>query len=143
MLTFTQWVNAYANDDQRLVRFYFQRFRPEFKPAMRAWVATHPLKNPAAPPTPFAMPQYKLAEAEKAKELLATADSEGAAARQSNQRSDNYVLAVVLFAAALFFAGISTKLRGSGHRTALLALGYLLFFGTLIWVITFPVTVAV
>ncbi len=143
VLTFTQWVNAYAQNDQRLVRFYFQRFRSEFKPAMRAWIATRPLKNPAAPPTPFAMPQYKLAKADEAKSLTAVADSAGAAARQSNQRSDNYVLAVVLFAAALFFAGISTKLRGPAHRTALLALGYVLFLGTLIWVITFPITVSV
>lgn len=143
VLTFTQWVNAYANDDQRLVRFYFQRFRPEFRPAMRAWVATQPLKNPAAPPTPFAMPQYKLAKADEAKQLLSTAESASADARQSNQRSDNYVLAVVLFAAALFFAGISTKLRGPGHRIALLALGYVLFLGTLGWVITFPITISV
>ena len=35
----------------------------EFKPAVDAWIATRPLKNPNAPPTPFAMPQYKLAGA--------------------------------------------------------------------------------
>ena len=40
---------------------------PEFKPAVDAWVATRPLKNPAAPPTPFAMPEYTL-------EARATAD---------------------------------------------------------------------
>ena len=53
------------------------------------------------------------------------------------------MLAVVLFAAALFFAGISTKLRAPRNRTALLGLGYVLFLGTLAWVITFPVTVSI
>ena len=95
---------------RKLADFYFQRFRPEFKPAVEAWAALRPLKNADAPPTPFAMPEYKLAKSEEADKLLAEAEASSADARESNQRSDNYVLAVVLFAASLFFAGISTKL---------------------------------
>jgi hypothetical protein len=53
------------------------------------------------------------------------------------------VLAVVLFAAALFFAGISTKLKIPRQRLFVLGLGYLLFIGTAVWVLTFPVTVSV
>ena len=59
--TFTQWVDAYARDETELADFYFKRFRAEFKPAVNAWVATRPLRNPNAPLTPFAMPQYRLA----------------------------------------------------------------------------------
>lgn len=143
VLTFTQWIDAYAAADTRLAKFYFRRFRPEFKPAMRAWVATRPLLNASAPPTPFAMPQYRLASKAKAQALQQKAEVASASAQQANQRSDNYVLAVVLFAAALFFAGISTKLRASRQRLAVLGLGYLLFAGTAIWVLTFPVTVSV
>ena len=143
VLLFTQWVNAYAHDDQRLTDFYFARFRDEFKPAVQAWVKTKPLKNPEAPPSPFAMPEYRLAKSVEAKGLVADADRDAAAARQANQRSDNYVLAVVLFAASLFFAGISTKLTVPAQRGALLALGYVLFLGTLAWVATFPVTISV
>jgi hypothetical protein len=143
VLTFTQWVNAYAAKEKHLADFYFERFRREFKPAVRAWIATHPLKNPKAPPVPFTMPQYKLASEAESHKLLAEAERDTAEARQSNQRSDNYVLAVVLFAAALFFAGISTKLSEPRQRVALLALGYLLFAGTAIWVATFPVTISV
>ena len=58
--TFTQWVNAYALKQTELADFYFKRFRAEFRPAVDAWVATRPLKNPKAPLTPFAMPQYQL-----------------------------------------------------------------------------------
>jgi len=143
VLTFTQWVNAYAAKDILLSDFYFDRFRKEFKPAVNAWIATHPLKNPKAPPVPFSMPQYKLASAEESERLLAEAEQATAEARQSNQRSDNYVLAVVLFAAALFFAGISTKLTMPRQRVAVLVLGYLIFAGTTIWVLTFPVTISV
>lgn len=143
VLTFTQWVNAYAAKEAKLADFYFERFRREFKPAVNAWIATDPLKNPKAPPVPFTMPQYKLASEAESQRLLAEAERDTEEARQSNQRSDNYVLAVVLFAAALFFAGISTKLSVPSQRVAVLALGYLLFVGAAIWVATFPVTISV
>jgi hypothetical protein len=143
VLTFTQWVNAYAANEKRLADFYFERFRREFKPAVHAWVATHPLTNPKAPPVPFSMPQYRLASEAESQKLLAEAERNTAEARQSNQRSDNYVLAVVLFAAALFFAGISTKLSEPAQRVAVLSLGYLLFVGAAVWVATFPVTISI
>ncbi len=143
VLTFTQWVNAYAAGDSELADFYFNRFRPEFRPAVRAWVATRPLKNQEAPPTPFSMPQYSLASEAESRRLLDEAELNTDNARQSNQRSDNYVLAVVLFAAALFFAGISTKLTIPSQRVGVLAFGYLLFVGTAIWLATFPVTISI
>ena len=58
---FTQWVDAYARNETELAAFYDKRFRPEFKPAFDAWVATRPRKNPSAPLSPLAMQQYKLA----------------------------------------------------------------------------------
>lgn len=143
VLTFTQWVDAYAKHEAKLADFYFQRFRPEFKPAVEAWLATRPLRTPGAPATPFAMPRYRLAATAESKALLGEAEATAAAARQANQRSDNYVLAVVLFAAALFFAGISTKLSVPRQRLFVLGLGYVLFVGTAIWLATFPVTVSV
>jgi hypothetical protein len=143
VLTFTQWVNAYAAGDERLKDFYEERFRSEFKPAVRAWVKLKPLTNPKAPPVPFTMPQYKLAAAAESEKLLNEAEGATAEARQSNQRSDNYVLAVVLFASSLFFAGICTKITRPKQRIALLAFGYLIFIGTAIWVASFPVTVSV
>ena len=60
--TFIAWTGAYAANNTTLSDFYFKRFRAEFKPAVDAWVATKPLKNRAAPLTPFTMPQYQLAE---------------------------------------------------------------------------------
>jgi hypothetical protein len=60
-------------------------------------------------------------------------------AKEANQRADNYMLAVVLFASALFFAGISTKLELLNARRAVLGLGWVLFLGTVILLATFPV----
>ena len=141
--TFTQWIDAYANGESELVSFYQRRFRDEFKPAFNAWIATKPVKNPDAPLTPFAMPQYHLAAEKESERLEAVATAASHEVRVYIQRADNYVLAVVLFAASLFFAGISTKLHTRGSRIAVLALGYTLFLGTAIWIATFPVSVAV
>jgi hypothetical protein len=141
--TFTQWVDAYAHEERRLTAFYERRFRKEFQPAFKAWLASRPLDNPDAPLTPFAMPQYRLASTAEANRLDAQAEVLAADARANIQRSSNYVLSVVLFSVALFFAGVSTKLSTPRLRAALLVLGCLIFVGTLAWVATSPVSVSV
>ena len=141
--TFTQWINAYAQKQTRLTDFYFDRFRDEFRPAVNAWVATRPLKNPNAPLTPFAMPQYKLAARAESERLDAEAEIYAAKARLDIQRASNYVLGVVLFASVLFFAGMSTRLGSPKIRVAMLALGCAVFLSTALWIATSPVTVAV
>jgi hypothetical protein len=139
---FTQWVNAYARNETELANFYQARFREEFRPAFNAWVATKPRTNPNAPLSPFAMPQYKLAASAEADRLEAEAGAASRIVEVDIQRADNYTLAVVLFAAALFFAGISSRLHMRQTRIAILAIGYALFLGTAIWIATFPVSVS-
>ena len=141
--TFTQWANAYALGEKKLADFYFRRFRVEFKPALNAWIATRPLKNPSAPLTPFAMPQYKLAARAQADQLQAVADGYSAKGRLDVQRSTNYVLGVVMFAIALFFAGMSTKLRARRLQIVLLGLGAAIAVGAIVWLASQPITVAV
>jgi hypothetical protein len=141
--TFTQWVNAYAQEQHELADFYFKRFRKEFKPGVNAWIATRPLENAKAPLTPFAMPQYKLAAQAEAERLDAQAELFVAQVRRDIQRSSNYVLGVVLFASSLFFAGMSVKLRSLKLRFALLTLGCAVFLATAVWIATSPVSVAV
>jgi hypothetical protein len=141
--TFIQWVDASVGGKPQLAQFYRRRFRTEFSPAFAAWLATHPRSNRAAPQTPFAMPQYRVGQATEAKRLNAEAGGHANDAGTANERSDNYVLAVVLFAVSLFFAGVSTKLHGLRQREVLLALGWLIFSGTVVWVATFPINFAV
>jgi len=141
--TFTQWVDAYAQEQTELADFYFTRFRPEFKPAMDAWIATKPLQNEDAPLTPFAMPEYKVAARAEAQQLEVAADALSAQARANVQRATNYVLAVVLFATALFFAGMAARFRTHRLRLMLLAFGVAILVGTVAWLATFPVSISV
>jgi hypothetical protein len=141
--TFIQWVDASEARRRPLARFYRERFRDEFRPAFAAWIATRPLANDAAPPTPFAMPQYRVAEALHSGGLNAAAGRYADDAGEANQRADDYMLAVVLFASSLFFAGISTKLRSGRQREAILAFGYVIFTGTVVWIATLPLAISI
>jgi hypothetical protein len=143
--SFTSWLNAlaserrvdpnssrapdgtYAPDPNQLSGFLFARFRPEFKTAVESWLALKPLENPAAPPTPFATTEYRLAATARANRLERTADRRAAQARTANQRSDEYVLITILFASVLFFAGISSKMDTRRARLLLLGTGIFVF----------------
>jgi hypothetical protein len=137
--TFIQWLDAHMAGRTRVADFYRVRFRPEFRPAFAAWLATRPFTHRQAPPTPFALRRYRLQASVRADALEATAAAASERAKRANQHADNYMLAVVLFALTLFFAGISTKLHGLRARAAILALGCVVFGVTLIWVATLPV----
>jgi hypothetical protein len=141
--TFTSWADAYARHETALAAFYFKRFRPEFKPAVDAWIATRPLRNPQAPLTPFAMPQYRLDAREEAQRADAQAALFTASALRDVQRATNYILCAVLFAAALFFAGMSARLQSTSMRRALIAMGVFVFLATLGWLATFEVSFSV
>jgi hypothetical protein len=141
--TFIQWVDAYAAGNATLQDFYEERFREEFKPAFEAWIAAEPFEDPDAPPTPFVLPEYKVAAEEEAAKLDAATARSTEEVQDDIQRTGNYVLAVVLFAAVLFFAGISTKLRSERLRTILVAVGCVLFVLTVAWIATFPVTLRI
>jgi len=143
LATFTQWVDAYLLGRTEVRNFYFKRFRSEFKPAVVAWIATRPLKNPNAPLSPFAMPQYRLAAGSEAKQLDAEADVSSAAKERNIQRATDYVLGVVLFSVALFFTGMSLRLPARRLRIVLLAFGIAIFVGTVAWIATSPISFSV
>lgn len=125
--TFIQWIDAHAHQDEALADFYR---------------ATKPFTSPQAPPTPFAMPRYRLRASAEAQKLESDAAADSDHAKSANENADNYMLAVVLFASSLFFAGISTKMRSVRAQAGLLGLGCVLFLGTLIWALTLPVHLA-
>jgi hypothetical protein len=136
--TFSQWIDATVAGKTELARFYRERFRPEFQPAFDAWIATHPLMSPDAPLTPFELPQYRLAETTESEAQNAQATAFTKAAARANQRADAYMLGVVLFATALFFAGLSSKIPSVGQREFIVVLGAVILVGTAIWIATQP-----
>lgn len=156
---FTQWLAAladelrqdpnssqgpdgiYTPEPDTLSGFLFLRFRPEFREASAAWLELRPLQNPDTPPTPFDMPQYRLASAEEAANLEVRAEELADTARVANQRGDNYVMVTILYALVLFFAGISSKMDTARARVFLLSVAIVVLVATTIVVATMPITV--
>jgi hypothetical protein len=89
------------------------------------------------------MPEYRLATKARAARFDREAERLAAEVRRDIQRASNYVLAVVLFAVALFFAGMSTRLGTRGLREAMLVMGWVVFIGAVVWVATSPVSVGI
>ena len=79
-----------------------RRFRPEFKLAFDAWLATNPAKNPGAPPGPTYMPQYRQPELSRAADLDRQADAAGTAGDHAAGIADNYLRVSLVLAAVLF-----------------------------------------
>jgi hypothetical protein len=126
--TFLEYVRAVATHSTEEEKFIYKRFRPEMRRAVDAWVATKPLINPAAPSTPFAMPQYVLKTTTEAARLDAMSSERFQQATASNELGDQYVRLTVIFAAVSFLAGISTRFFFPNHLiVVILGFGALAF----------------
>ena len=141
--TFIAWADADRRGDRKLADFYVDRFRAEFKPAFDAWMATNPLQNAAAPPTPFAMDEYQVASRKQADQLDAAAEASAVQVQRNIQRASNYVLTVVLYAVVLFFAGVSTRIKNRRLRWVLAGAGCIVLAATIAWITTFPASLQI
>ena len=136
---FISYMEARFERNAPLEEFLVQRFRPEMKLAVEAWLKLDPLNDPAAPPTPFRMAEYvqkELAEFARQEELAAQAMADS---REARRFSDDYVLLTVVFASVLFFGGIARAFDSRAVRSVLATLAVTLFLGTLIALATMPV----
>ena len=124
--TFNAWFTAFTLDDPQKEAVARRRFRPEFKVAFDAWMATDPFHNPRAPPGPTYMPQYKLADQAKAEELDRQAVEASAAGNHAGEVGDDYIRITLFLAAVLFLVGIGSTFKLHTIRYALISVGSLL-----------------
>ncbi len=139
---FSQAVNAFASGNEELLTFYEERFRDEFKPAYAEWRATEPGTNPDAPLSPFELSSYAVSELDESRRLQAVAEQESADSREARKRANSYTIMVVLLAAALFFAGISTRFETDRSRLVLLGVGTTLFLAVVVVIASLPKSVS-
>lgn len=136
---FTNWINAYAEDNQELADFYQARFRAEFKPAFDAWLLTKPRNNPDAPPSPFAMPEYSVAKESEAEALETQAEQAFDAAGEANEIADRYVLNTVILASVLFLAGLASQVKALLMRSMVVVFALLILIWGLYSVLILPI----
>jgi hypothetical protein len=137
--TFVDASAAFTNSNQAVLDLFNERlFRDEFKILLDEWVALDPLNDPNAPNTPFELEgvtDVYLAEANMWDEIASEKFNAG---KEANQNNDNWILATVLFASVLFFAGISTKFKSPRIRELSIGLATFALVGSLILVATLP-----
>ena len=129
VILINNWINAYTQGNTKLATFYERRFRPEFRPAFEAWLATNPFNNPNAPPGPLFMPQYKVSLDEQANQLEARAAKTFDEGQAAKEQGDAYVLNTVFLAVVLFLTAIAENFKWNAVRAVILvvALGMLVF----------------
>jgi hypothetical protein len=140
-LLLVHYIEHHGAGNKQLEEFLAKRFRPEMDAAVKAWIATDPFTNPDAPRSPLLMPQYVQPERKEAERLHAEAATLHDAAERSNHLSDTYVLLTVLFAAVLFFGGISGTISNDARRLrwTMQALSLLLFVGITVYLLGMPI----
>lgn len=129
---------VYQPTDGTLSGFLFERVRPEFEPALDAWLVLYAADRLTAPATPFSMEEYVLENAVEADRLQTEADQFAGDASKANQNSDDYVLTVVAFALVLFFGGVSSKLASRTNQYLAIGLATILFIGATVVLIVLP-----
>ena len=115
-----------------------RRFRPQFRVAFNAWLATDPQHNPNAPPAPTYMPQYKLPA--QTKPMRSTTqplrNSRQATRRDSSATTmsgSRYFLAAVLF-----LVGIGSSFKLHSIRYALVTFGSVLLILSIVLILRQP-----
>ena len=136
--TFNAWFTAYTLNSPQKEAIAVRRFRPQFRVAFNAWMATDPLHNPHAPPGPTYMPQYKLPAQAQANALDNEADTKFNEGTKDGVTGDNYVQITVFLAAVLFLVGIGSSFKLHGVRYALITFGSVLLITAVVLILRQP-----
>lgn len=139
-ILFLEYLKGKLHKDS-LADYFYNRFRPELKRTIDAWLATQPFQNPQAPPHPFVMEEYRLEPEQEVKRLNEESAQKFGDARQANRNSDNYIMLTVLFASVMFFGGVSTQFENSSYRMVMLIIGALMLSVALAVLVSYPVAI--
>jgi hypothetical protein len=118
--TFNFWYQTKVQGRDADAALFARRFRPEYRPAFRAWLRTDPFHNPRAPAGPIFMPQYRNVAADRSARfdrMATVAFDEGTRAREEG---DRYLRDTVLLATVLFLVALAQKFTVRKVRLALL-----------------------
>jgi hypothetical protein len=129
---------AYATNKPKLFRLAVNRFRPAYRSAFEAWLLTHPLKNPKAPPDPSYLPQYRLPQQVQGRALDAQADADFKSGQTAAGTADKYVRLTVFLAAVLFLIGISSHFPVRSARYGLIAIASALLVVSIVQLLGLP-----
>jgi hypothetical protein len=135
---FNAWFIARLSGNENGARVARKRFRPEYRVAFDAWLATKPFTNPDAPSGPQTMPQYKPAGEAASRRLDAAGDAFYAEGQDAAKNSDKYIRTTVILASVLFLVGISSHFAIRSTRLVLIGFGAALLAFAAVQIIVLP-----
>jgi hypothetical protein len=136
--TFNAWFGAYISGNKEAARVAEKRFRPEYRVAFDAWMATHPFTNPNAPSGPGYMPQYHPTGAKESAALDEEATALYNEGQHAAETGDKYIRTTVILASVLFLVGISSHFPLRGVRIGLITVGVALLLVAVVSIIILP-----
>jgi hypothetical protein len=137
-VTFNGWIGAKVAGREKLAAFYERRFRPEYLTAFKAWMALDPVRNPAAPPGPSFMTQFKDANDAQSQRFEVLAGQKFEEGVRTRDRSDDYVRVTVLLATALFLTALSQRFEFLGPRAVVVGIAAVLMIGSVVLLLRLP-----
>ena len=138
---FERWLAATSAGDAPRARFIEAQFSDRLKAAFGPWLALDPLNNPDAPASPLDTLKYERPDVDAAARFEQRSTAAEIAASEAGQAADNFVLGVVLLAAALFLLGIQSRIGIFELRLTMTGIAGVLVVGTTIWVLTLPTSI--
>ncbi len=136
--TFNAWFIAFTLNSPQKEAIAERRFRPQFRVAFNAWLATDPVHNPSAPPGPTYMPEYKLPAQAQANALDNAASAKFQTGNHAGLVGDDYVRITVFLAAVLFLVGIGSSFKLNSIRYALISFGSVLLILSIVLILRQP-----
>ena len=132
---FLSYLDARESGRLELADRYRRRFRPELEGAVDAWLGGREKQDQ---PLAAGLPEFDLRLKQQAEAAAAQSNSLLKDAHRANHNADTYLLATVMLASVLFFAGVATKFKHSDVRFFLLFLGGLNLVGAIAGVVLLP-----
>ena len=136
--TFNSWLAAKMDGKDEAAEFFERRFRNEYKPAFRAWMATDPFNNSQAPPGPIFMSDYHNVKHEQFLSLNKKAADLADQGAKSGETGDEYVRITVLLATVLLITAIGQRFRFKAVRLFFMFLACLLLCLPLLRLLMLP-----
>ncbi len=136
---FSDWVLAHLSGEDERADWFRERFRSEFTPVFEDWLSEPVEPGQVLPAgSPFELERFTLQAQVEADRLSAKAEVLQAEADDATRVAEDFVLAAVMFASVLFFAGISSKLSSANGSHLAVTLSGLSLLGGLVVIVVLP-----
>ena len=136
--TFNAWYIAFTLSNKEKERVAVRRFRPAFRVAFNAWMATDPVHNPQRPARADLHAPVQAPAQAKGNALDAEATAKFGAGNHGGKVGDDYIRITVFLAAVLFLVGIGSSFKLPGIRYALIVFGSLLLIVSIVLILRQP-----